>query len=89
VLFLNELLSNNIQIDMAWLDSLHTYEHLKKELLIVSEMKVPYIIVDDFWWKRDIQLAVYDFLMNNENYRFHSYSNNNSRIGSIISLKLV
>ena len=50
-------------------------------------MDVPYIMVDDFWNLRDIQMAVFDFLKENEEYRFHSFSNIRQDIGSIILVK--
>ena len=71
---------------MAWLDSDHQYRFLKKELDTVAEMDVPYIMVDDFWNLRDIQMAVFDFLKENEEYRFHSFSNIRQDIGSIAIL---
>ena len=51
-------------------------------------MNIPNILVDDFSWIQDIQFAVFDFLKEYKNYTFHSYSNNNERIGSIVLLKL-
>jgi hypothetical protein len=87
--FLRGFIESGKQIDMAWLDSTHTYEYLLQEMKFVAQMSVPYIVVDDFWWVRGIQLAIFDFLKENENYKFYSYSNNNAQIGSIVVLKLV
>ncbi len=87
--FLRELIAQNKKVDMAWLDSAHTYDYLLREMQFVAQMQVPYIVVDDFWWVRGIQLAVFDFLKEFEDYRFYSYSNNNAQIGSIVVLKKV
>ena len=50
-------------------------------------MGVEYIMVDDFWYERDIQMAVFDFLKENKEYRLHSFSNIREEIGSIAILQ--
>jgi hypothetical protein len=87
--FLRELKDSGVQYDFAWLDSAHNYDYLMKEMNMVGEMNVPIIVVDDFSWVRGIQLAVFDFLIKHENYKFYKYSNNNTQIGSIVVLKKV
>ena len=84
--FLDEIKKLNIKFDLAWLDSDHQYRFLKQELDTVATMDIPYIMVDDFWNVRDIQMAVFDFLKENEEYRFHSFSNIRKDIGSIAIL---
>jgi cephalosporin hydroxylase len=87
--FLAELKESGVQYDFAWIDSAHNYDYLMKEMNLVGEMQVPIIVVDDFSWVRGIQLAVFDFLIKHENYKFYKYSNNNTQIGSIVVLKKV
>ena len=84
--FLDEIKKLNIKFDLAWFDSDHQYRFLKQELDTVATMDIPYIMVDDFWNVRDIQMAVFDFLKENEEYRFHSFSNIRKDIGSIAIL---
>ena len=85
--FLDEIKKLNIKFDLAWLDSDHQYRFLKQELDTVSTMGVEYIMVDDFWYERNIQMAVFDFLKENKEYRFHSFSNIREEIGSITILQ--
>ena len=84
--FLLELKQTETKFDLAWLDSTHTYQFLLEELNIVASMNVNYIMVDDFWTQKELQLAVFDFLKTNENYRFHSYSNIRANVGAIVIL---
>lgn len=87
--FLNDLKTEGKQVDFAWLDSAHNYDYLLQEMRLVGEMNVPLIVVDDFSWVRGIQLAVFDFLKEREDYKLYKYSNNNERIGSIVVLKKI
>lgn len=86
--FLNRLKNNNEKFDMVWLDSTHTYEYLLEELNIVGEMEIPYIVIDDFWFVENLQLSIFDFLKQNKNYRFYSFSNIRESVGSIVVLQL-
>ena len=87
--YLQELVDNNEKFDLVWLDSKHTYDHLIEEMKLVKQMDIPYILIDDFSWVRGIQLAIFDFLKENEDYKFYSYSNNNTQIGSIVVIKKI
>jgi cephalosporin hydroxylase len=87
--FLNDLIKEGKKVDFAWLDSAHNYDYLLQEMNLVADMNVPLIVVDDFSWVRGIQLAVFDFLKEHENYKLYKYSNNDERIGSIVVLKKV
>jgi len=84
--FLQEIKDENIKFDLAWLDSAHDYTHLFNELNISNSMNIPYILVDDFYYHRDIQQAVFDFLKFEENWTIHSFSNVRDYIGSIVLL---
>ena len=87
--FLTDLRNDETKFDLAWLDSTHTYEFLLEELNIVAAMKVPFIMVDDFWTQKELQLAVFEFLKQNDAYRFHSYSNIRANVGAIILLQRI
>jgi hypothetical protein len=85
--FLLDRNKNNEQFDLAWVDSAHNYDYLLGELNHCASMDIPNIVVDDFAWIREVQLGVFEFLRLNEKYTFHSYSNNDFPIGSIVTLK--
>lgn len=86
--FLKNLKNSGEKFDMAWLDSTHTYQYLIEELRIAAQMKIPYIVVDDFWKQKELQLSVFDFLKEHDNYKFHSYSNVRASVGAIIVMQL-
>lgn len=85
--FLNSLKNSGQNFDLAWLDSQHEYEFLLKELNIAAEMEIPYIMVDDFWFRENLQHSVFDFLKSNKDYRFYYFSNIRESIGSIVVLE--
>ncbi len=85
--FLTKIKDGGGQYDMAWIDSHHTYDFLIEELRIVGEITPGFIVVDDFWFSKELQMAVFDFLKENDVYRFHSFSNRRTPIGSIVVLQ--
>ena len=87
--FLNDLRNDGTKFDLAWLDSTHTYEFLLEEMNIVADMKVPFIMIDDFWTQKELQNAVLDFVRRNPEYRIHSFSNIRENVGSIIILQRI
>jgi cephalosporin hydroxylase len=87
--FLTQLKDSGEKFDLAWLDSQHEYTFLLQELTIAGEMEIPYIMIDDFWFVQNLQLAIFEFLKQNQNYRFHSFSNIRESIGSIVLLQKI
>ena len=84
---LNECKQSGIEWDLIWLDSTHTFEYLYNEMKITAQMKPKFIMVDDFYMLKDMQLAVFEFLKNHNEYRFYSYSNIRGNVGSIVILQ--
>ena len=86
---LTQLNNTKTKIDLAWLDSTHTFEYLYNEMKISAQMKPKFIMVDDFYMLKDMQLAVFEFLKAHSEYRFYSYSNIRANVGSIVILQRI
>jgi hypothetical protein len=86
---LNQLNNTGIKVDLAWLDSTHTYDMLLEELMLTKSLEAKFIMVDDFWTQKELQNAVLDFVRYNSEYRIHSFSNIRENVGSIIILQRV
>jgi cephalosporin hydroxylase len=86
---LTQLHNTGIKVDLAWLDSTHTYDMLLEELLLTKSLQAKFIMIDDFWTQKELQNAVLDFVRKNGEYRIHSFSNIRENVGSIIILQRV
>lgn len=89
VQLLTQLKNTEIKVDLAWLDSTHTYDMLLEELMLTKSLEVKFIMIDDFWTQKELQNAVLDFVRQNNEYRIYSFSNIRENVGSIIILKRV
>ena len=86
---LTQLHNTGFKVDLAWLDSTHTYDMLLEELLLTKSLQAKFIMIDDFWTQKELQNAVLDFVRKNSEYRIHSFSNIRENVGSIIILQRV
>lgn len=86
---LTQLNNTRTRVDLAWLDSTHTYDMLLEELMLTKTLQTKFIMIDDFWTQKELQNAVLDFVRRNVEYRIHSFSNIRENVGSIIILQRV
>ncbi len=86
---LTQLNNTGIKVDLAWLDSTHTYDMLLEEMMLTKSLQAKFIMIDDFWTQKELQNAVLDFVRRNSEYRIHSFSNIRENVGSIIILQRV
>lgn len=86
---LNQLKNTGIKVDLAWLDSTHTYDALLEEMYLTKDLEAKFIMIDDFWTQKELQNAVYDFIRQNDEYRFYAFSNVRQNVGSIILLQRI
>lgn len=86
---LTQLNNTGIKVDLAWLDSTHTYDMLLEELMLTKSLEAKFIMIDDFWTQKELQNAVLDFVRHNPEYRIYSFSNIRENVGSIIILQRV
>jgi hypothetical protein len=82
---LTQLNNTGIKVDLAWLDSTHTYDMLLEELMLTKSLEAKFIMIDDFWTQKELQNAVLDFVRHNPEYRIYSFSNIRENVGSIRS----
>jgi cephalosporin hydroxylase len=82
--FLTKMKDERKHFDLLWIDSHHTYEFLLSELRIAGKLESPYIMIDDVWGDRGLQMAILQFMNENNRYKIHSYSNVRASVGSIM-----
>lgn len=74
------------EVDMAWLDSCHQTEYIKNELIRCSELRIPYLLVDDWNWV-EIKAGVMEFLEADESYEIVEESPEDRGWSRVVVLK--
>jgi hypothetical protein len=68
------------ECDMLFIDTLHTYDHLKKELSLHSSKVKKYLAFHDTEHCPEVLLAIVDFLQENKNWTVDLHKTNNNGI---------
>jgi predicted O-methyltransferase YrrM len=84
---LSDLIEQGKEVDLAWLDSGHGYEGIVNELKKAKVLESKFIMIDDIFLVKSVHKAVFEFLAENTEYNFYSYSNLNDHIGSILIMQ--